>query len=187
MEEPHIAWLRKAEASFKTREIELEDKYDRHFAIADSYFNAHHYERALEEFRRLNAQSGIDLTELFITNRPLLHSGKVNVVESDGEIPADASETARVENERYLFVAYFKGPIYRYDKLTKKHALIYAPKVKYDWCEKLVFNGKPLIIRLRDDAGMYAFNNERNEIHSVCNVLRENNPFRDDVVLTSVK
>ena len=187
LEEPHIAWLRKAEVAFKARGVQVEDKYDRDFAIADSYFNSHQYEKALDEFRRLKVQSGIELAEWFINNRTLRNAGGVKLIEYDGEIPCDATELTRVENERYVFAAYFKGPIYRYDKLTKKHALIYAPRDKYDWCDKLAFNGKTLIIRLRDDAGMYAFNNERNELHSVCNVLRENNPFRDDVVLTSVK
>ena len=187
LEEPEIVWLRKAEAAFDAKGINLRDEYGRGFVIADSYVNARQYEKAFTEFKRLGSQYGIELTEWFIKNKELSHAGAVSLVEYDGREPCSASETARVEDERYTFVAYFKGPVYRYDKRTRKHALIYMPKDKYDWCDQLAFNGTTLIIRLRDDAGMYAFNNERNEIHSVCNVLRENNPFRDDVVLTSVK
>ena len=187
LEEPEIAWLRKAEVAFDAKGINLRDEYGRGLVIADSYVNARQYEKAFTEFKRLGSQYGIELTEWFIKNKGLSNAGAVSLVEYNGREPCSASETARVEAERYTFVAYFKGPVYRYDKRTRKHALIYMPKDKYDWCDQLAFNGKTLIIRLRDDAGMYAFNNERNELHSVCNVLRENNPFRDDVVLTSVK
>ena len=173
LEEPHIAWLRKAEAAFKVRGMQLEDKYDRDFAIADSYFNAHQYRKALGEFKRLNAQSGIELAEWFVNNRTLRNAGGVKLIEYDGEIPCKASELARVENGRYVFAAYFKGPVYRYDKLTNKHALIYAPKDKYDWCDKLELEGSNVIIHLRDEAGTYAFDNAKNEIRSICNVLRE--------------
>ena len=174
LEEPHIAWLRKADADFKERGIQPEDKYDRGFAIADSYFNYGKYKKALQEFEAINNQAGVELAEWFINNRHLSHAGRVNVVEYDGDLSqASASETARAENERYVFIAYFKGPVYRYDKLTKNHALIYAPKDKYDWCDKLEVEGNKVIIHLRDEAGTYAFDNEKNEIHSICNVLRE--------------
>ena len=174
LEEPHIAWLRKAEAAFGKRGIQLEDEYDRGFAIADSHFNYGKYQKALQEFRAIHNQAGVELAEWFINNRHLSYAGRVNVVEYDGDLSqASASETARAENERYVFIAYFKGPVYRYDKLTKNHALIYSPKDKYDWCNKLEVEGSKVIIHLRDDAGTYAFNNERNEIHGICNVLRE--------------
>jgi len=173
LEEPHIAWLRKTEAAFGERGIQLEDKYDRGFAIADSYFNYGKYQKALREFRAISNQAGVELAEWFIKNIALGYGGNVKIVEYDGEIPWRSSETARAEDARYLFVAYLKGPVYRYDKLTKKHALIYAPKDKYDWCNKLEVEGNKVIIHLRDDAGTYAFNNERNEIRSICNVLRE--------------
>lgn len=173
LEEPHIAWLRKAEAAFKKKGIQLEDKYGRHGCIADSYFNYGKYRKALREFTSLNSQSGIELSEWFINNKGLRHSGEVKIVEYDGEIPSGASELARAENERYAFAAYFKGPVYRYDKLIKKHALIYAPKDKYDWCDKLEIEGSKVIIHLRDDAGTYAYDNESGKIRSICNVLRE--------------
>lgn len=185
--EAEITWLRKSEAAFATKGTRLKDEYGRGFVIADSYVNARQYEEAFHEFRKLGSQYGIELTEWFIKNQGLSNAGTVSIAEYDGKEPCLASETARVEDERFTFVAYFKGPVYRYDKQARKHALIYMPKDKYDWCDKLDFNGRTLIIRLRDDAGMYAFNNERHEIQSVCNVLRENKPFRDDVVLTSVK
>jgi tetratricopeptide (TPR) repeat protein len=174
LEDEQIAWLRKAEAAFQARGIPLKDEWQRDYVIADSYLNAGEYEKALEEYRKLGNQYGSELSEWFVNNGDLLYAGQVKVFEHDGEIPCSASETARAENERYVFVAYFKGPVYRYDKLTRKHALIYAPRDKYDWCDELELEDSKVIIQLRrGEAGTYAFDNARNEIRGICNVLRE--------------
>ena len=45
LEEPEIAWLRKAEAAFDAKGINLRDEYGRGFVIADSYVNARQYEK----------------------------------------------------------------------------------------------------------------------------------------------
>ena len=164
LEGPQIDWLRRAEAAFQARGIKLKDKWQRGYVIADSYLNHQRYEHAYEEFKVIHNQAGMELAEWFINNKGLQDAGKVNIVEYDGEITCEASETARVENDRYLFVAYFKGPVYRYDKLIRKHMLIYAPRDKYDWCDYLSFNGRQLVIRLRDDAGQFEFDNKTREI-----------------------
>ena len=61
-------------------------------------------------------------------------------------------------------MAYFKGSVYRYDRLKRTHAIIYAPEDKYDWCDSLQFNGRQLVISLRDEAGMFEFDNKTHEI-----------------------
>jgi len=161
--EPEIAWLRAAEKSFNARGVTLKDEENRNFVIANSYLNDEQYEKAFYEFKRAGLQEGAELAEWFINNKGV-YDGPLKVVEYAGSIPCGSSETARAENERYLFVAYFKGAIYRYDKLTQKHAIIYAPENKYDWCDKLRFNGETLVIQLRDEAGTHVFNNQTNEI-----------------------
>lgn len=163
LEEPLIEWLRNAENSFKARGIELKDKYERHFVFADSYLNYGMHEKALEEFRSLKCQWGIELAECLINNSGI-KNGRVNIKEYHGKIHFPASITAITKDRNYLFIAYFKGPVYRYDRTKRKHAIIYMPKDKYDWCDALAFNGNELIIKLRGNAGVFIFDNESFEI-----------------------
>ena len=147
--EQEIAWLRKAERSFKSKGIKLKDEEYRNFVIANSYFNYNKYARALEEFKNINYQHGIELTEWVISNAGIT-KGKVNIKEYLGKIPCEATELAKIENDRYLFISYFKGPVYRYDKVNNLHAIVYAPDFKYDWCDHLDFKNGKLFIKLRD-------------------------------------
>lgn len=163
LDEPLIEWLRNAESVFKTKGIKLKDKYDRHFVFADSYLNHEQYEKALKEFRKNKDPSGIELAEWFINNKGI-KNGVVKIIEYPGKIQYGASEIAKTENRQFLFMAYFKGPIYRYDKRKKVHAIIYAPNDKYDWCDALAFNGENLVIQLRDNAGTFIFDNTKQEI-----------------------
>lgn len=163
LDEPLIEWLRRAENVFKSRGIKIKDEYNRHFAFADSYFNHEMYEKALEEFRNIKDQAGIELAEWFINNKGI-KNGVIKIKDYTGRIPWKSSEITKAENKQYLFVAYFKGPVYKYDKKKKMHALIYAPLSQYDWCDALAFDGESLVIKLRDNAGMFIFDNNRQEI-----------------------
>ena len=158
-----IEWILKGEKVFETKGVSLKDKEFRHTVIAWSYFNDEKYNKAYEEFKGINDQGGLELTEWFINNEGI-KSGILNIKKHEGEISYGASETARIEDDRYLFVAYFKGPVYRYDKDKKQHALIYAPEFDYDWPDELQLNDGNLTIKLRDDAGTFIFNNVTNEI-----------------------
>lgn len=163
LEGPQIAWLRKAEAVFQARGIRLRDKWQRGYVIADSYLNNQRYDHAYEEFRAIHDQAGMELAEWFLYNKGI-KNGVVSIREYSGRIPWEDSETARVVEEFQSFVAYFKGPVYRYDRRTKTHAIIYAPEDKYNWCDSLRFNGRQLVISLRDDAGVFEFDNKTHEI-----------------------
>ena len=165
--EPEIQWIRKAEKSLKSKGIKLEDERDRNFVIANSYFNHDKYGKALEEFKNMNYQHGTELTEWLINNEGI-ENGAVNIKEYPGPIPCEAGETARIEDNLYAFVAYFKGPIYRYNKARNLHAIIYAPDWKYDWCNALNFENGKLTIKLRDIAeagGTFVFDNATQEIY----------------------
>ena len=147
--EQEIAWLRKAEKIFKSKGIKLKDEEYRNFVIADSYFNNDNKDKALEEFKNMDNQQGIELSEWVISNEGIT-KGKVKIKEYLGKIPCEATELAKTENDRNLFVSYFKGPVYRYDKVNNLHALVYAPDFKYDWCDHLNFKDGKLFIKLRD-------------------------------------
>jgi len=159
-----IEWLLKMESFFKTKGIKLKDEQGRHFVIANSYFNNEMYDKALEEFKNIKDHSGIELTEWMIKNRGI-KNGIVKISEYDGKIPYKASEVTRIENEQYLFITYFKGPVYRYDKKKNKHAIVYAPEFEYDWCDKLSLDSMNLIIELRDGVGVFIFDNLSNKIY----------------------
>lgn len=163
LDEPDIDWLKKAEYAFKAKGVKLKDKYPRHFVIAYSYFNMQKYDKALKEFRNIKDQEGVELVEWFISNGGI-KNGLVKIKEYPGKIPWDSSEITKVEDKNYLFISYFKGPVYRYDKKSKKHAIIYAPEDEYDWCDALASDGRNLVIKLRDDAGIFVFDNEKLEI-----------------------
>ena len=170
LDEPLIQWLKKAEDAFKTKGVRLKDKYKRDFAIADSYFNHGIYDKALEEFKNVNNQEGVELAEWFVNNDGI-KNGPVKINEYPGKIPCSASKTAKAEDGNYKFAAYFKGPIYRYDKKSKKHAIIYAPEDKYDWCNALAFDGSNVVIKLRDDAGTFIFDNKSPSIFQLKSVF----------------
>ncbi|MDP1854236.1 MAG: hypothetical protein Q8L26_08570, partial [Candidatus Omnitrophota bacterium] len=168
--EPEIEWLIKAESAFKARGISIKDEYNRHFVIADSYFNHEQYEKALEEFKKNKDLVGIELAEWFISSKGI-KNGIVKIKDYPGRIPWKSSEITKAEDKNYLFVAYFKGPIYRYDKRKKTHAIIYAPDDKYDWCDALAFDGENLVIKLRNAAGTFIFNNNRQDISQLVGVF----------------
>ncbi|MFH1505077.1 MAG: hypothetical protein ABIH08_06815 [Candidatus Omnitrophota bacterium] len=166
--EEEIQWIRKAESSLKSKGIKLKkDEEYRNFAIADSYFNDCKYNKALEEFKNMNCQHEIELTEWFINNKGI-KNGVVNIKEYPGPIPYEASETARVEDNLYAFIAYFKGPICRYNKVKNLHTIIHVPNWQYNWCDALNFENGKLTIKLRDitEAGdTFVFDNATQEIY----------------------
>ncbi|MFH1875335.1 MAG: hypothetical protein ABH865_00400 [Candidatus Omnitrophota bacterium] len=163
--EKEINWLTKMEESFKKRGITLKDTWHRHYVIADSYFNDERYSKALEEFKKLGDRPGIELSEWMVSNKGIT-DGVIKIMEYKGKIPHDSLESgsARAEDKRYLFISCFKGPVYRYNKVTDMHAIVYAPEFKYDWSDNLSFDGELLTITLRDDAGIFIFNNVSKEI-----------------------
>lgn len=168
LDEGAIQWIRNAESSLKSKGIKLKkDEEYRTFAIADSYFNDGKYNKALEEFKNMNYQPGIELAEWFISNKGI-ENGVIKVKEYSGSIPYEASETARIEDNLYAFIAYFKGPIYRYNKAKNLHAIIYAPGWKYDWCDALNFENGKLTIKLRAIAEVgdtFIFDNASQKIY----------------------
>ncbi len=159
-------WIRKCVASFNARNIKIKDPLGRDNLVAWSYFNNGDYKTALKEFKKINNQWGIEIAEWFIYNdRGKL--GDIKVKEHPGQIPCIATEITRTETDRYIFISYFKGPIYRYDKNKKSHALIYHPSA-YDWCDGLEFRNEKLFIKLRDlgaaKDNIFVFDNKNNKI-----------------------
>lgn len=163
LDEASIQWLKRAEEVFEARGVQLKGAFDRHFAIADSYFNDGQYEKALKEYQSFNFLPGIESAEWFIHNKGTTH-GEITVKEYPGDIACRASETARAEDARYLFRAFFKDGVYRYDKAKHTHALIYSFENRYNWCERLAFDGKALTIGLIDDREEFIFNNKTQRI-----------------------
>jgi len=167
--EEEIAWIRKTVAAFKARNIKLEDEWERDFVIAWSYFGYEKYQKALEEFKNMDNQQGIELTEWFINNKGIKNA-KVKITEYLGKIPYEATELVTTENDRYLFASYFKGPVYRYDKVNNLHAIVYAPDFKYDWCDNLDLKDGKLFIKLRDigePGAKFIFDNKTHRIISL--------------------
>ena len=155
-----INWILKGEDAFNKRGIKLKDREYRHSVIAWSYFSGanEQYDKALEEFKSIKDQYGIELSEWVINNKRI-KNGIVKIKEYEGIIPCDASENAKIENDRYRFVAYFKGPVYRYDKLKNLHALIFKPASQYDWYDELKLENEKLIIGSSDNADTFILNN----------------------------
>lgn len=162
-----INWILKVEDIFNKRGIKLKDGENRHSVIAWSYFSGanEQYDKALEEFTSIKDQDGIEMTEWVINNKGKgMQNGIVKIKEYNGKIPREDSGTAQAENDRYLFIAYFRGPIYRYDKKKNSHAFIYYPDDQYNWSEDLKLENEKLVINLRDGAGTFAFNNATNKL-----------------------
>lgn len=170
-----ISWIRKGVAALVSKGVKLPNESnsdaDRGEAIAESYFNMDDYKNSTEEYRRNGDSGGAEWAE-WLANNGELKSGMVKIVEYPGKIPWGpvASETARAEDKRYLFAAYFKGPVYRYDKAKDKHAVIFAPESKYDWADLLKWDGKRLMIKCRDVGVVgdsFEFDNATNNLKQV--------------------
>jgi hypothetical protein len=126
------------------------------------------YKESIEEYRRIGNNFGAEEAEWFLNNGEI-KNGTVKIVEYPGEIPWGpvASETAKTEDKQYLFVAYFKGPVYRYDKPKDKHSIIFDAASKYDWVDSLKWDGKRLMMKCRDlsePGENYEFNNAKNTL-----------------------
>jgi hypothetical protein len=159
--EDAIEWLLKGEKAFKDKGITLKDERLRHEIIAWSYFGSDDYSKAYDAFKAIGHQDGLELSEWFINNDGI-KSGVLTIKEYPGEIPTPASETVRAENDRYSFIGYFKGGVYRYDKQKDTHALIYHPQISYDWPVELYIDNDDLTIVLRGKAGTFNYNNITN-------------------------
>ncbi|MFH2145389.1 MAG: hypothetical protein ABII75_05085 [Candidatus Omnitrophota bacterium] len=163
--EDEINWIRKTTAAFEARNIKLENARERDFVIAWSYFSDENYQKALEEFKNIDYQQGMELAEWFINNKGI-KDGVVNIKEYPGPFEDDMAEV-KAEDNRYVFAAYFKGPVYRYDKMNNLHAIIYAPECQYDWCNQLEFKEGKLFIKLRDigtPGARFVFDNDTHKI-----------------------
>ncbi len=166
-----INWILKAEDIFNKKGIKLKDKEHRHSVIAWSYFHSEQYGKALKELNDIKDQSGVELVE-WVVNNSGIKNGIVKIKEYKGKIPDESSEGAKIENDRYLFISYFKGPVYRYDKLKNLHALIYAPGSQYDWCDDLKLQNGKLVIRLGDiDGTSFVFDNTTHKLSQLNNKI----------------
>jgi len=167
---PEIEWLKKAVTILESKGIKLKDQYDGDVELgrvfADSYFHLKDYKKAIEEYRKIGDSGGAEEVEWYLNNEGI-ENGVVKVVEYPGEIQYGSTGDQKAEDAKYLFESYFKGPIYRYDKANNKHAVIYAPPTQYDWCDSLKWDGKRLLIDLRDDAGQFEYDNVTNSLRKV--------------------
>lgn len=162
LEKEEIEWLKKAVAALEAKGIKLKDEHDRGIAFGDSYFHLKEYPQAILEYKKAGHFGGAEEVE-WVLNNGEAKNGPLKIVEYPGKIIFDASEAARIEDGKYLFVSYFKGPVYRYDKANDSHAVIYAPD-RYDWVDFLDWDGEKLIIIERDGAGAFEFDNKTNTL-----------------------
>ena len=169
---PEIEWLKKAVTILESKGIKLKDQYDGDVELgrvyADSYFHLNEYKEAIDEYRKIGDSGGVEEVEWYLNNEGI-KNGAVKIMDYPGKISYGASEAARAEDGQYLFVSYFKGPIYRYNKTNDKHAVIYAPPTEYDWCDSLKWDGKRLLISLRDNAGQLEFDNNTCSLREASN------------------
>ena len=158
-----IEWLKKAVAALEAKGIKLRDEHDRGIAFGDSYFHLKEYPQAISEYKKAGHLGGAEEVEWFLNNEGVKNK-PLKIAEYPGKIPCEASETAKTEDGQYLFVAYFKGSVYRYDKARDKHAVIYAPG-RYDWVDLLKWDGKRLVMKCRDvgePGDSFEFDNDTN-------------------------
>ncbi|MCP4649643.1 MAG: hypothetical protein GY853_06130 [PVC group bacterium] len=164
-----IEWVQRVVDSFKARDIKIEDPHQRGFIIAWSYFSNGEYQNAMKAFKKIKDQRGFEHSE-WRSNNKGVKNGKVEIVEYPGNIPDESTKLAKIENDRYLFVSYFRGPIYRYDKVENLHAIVYMPDSSYDWCDNLNFKDGKLFIKLRDcgePGAKFVFDNTTHKIISL--------------------
>ncbi|MCP4649609.1 MAG: hypothetical protein GY853_05960 [PVC group bacterium] len=149
LDQDQSEWVERVVDSFKARGIKIEDPHQRSFVIAWSYFNNGEYQKAMQGFKKIKEQGGFELSEWRMKNKGV-KNGKIKITEYLGKIPCESTELDEIENDRYLIASYFRGPVYRYDKVKDRHAIVYMPDNSYDWCEDLKFKDGKLFIKLRD-------------------------------------
>lgn len=163
LSDSQIEWLKKAEAALLAGGIVLKDPYDRKIVFAGSYFNTQNYEKAFEAYRNIGETMAAEESE-WLMNNGEIKSGEVKVEEYAGKIPPGPTEITRAEDAKYLFVSYFKGAVYRYDKAHDRHAVIFSPSDEYAWVEVLQWDGRRLTMALRGRAGVFEFENAVNQL-----------------------
>lgn len=144
--EEAIVWMKKALAAFEARGIPLrEHAVPRGVIFADSYFHLKDYEKARAEYRESGNEADAEKMEWYLANEEV-RDGPLRLQTHPGDVRFSGIETARAEDARYLFTAYFKGPVYRYDKVRQEHAVIWYPPDVSDWSDSLEWNGENLLI-----------------------------------------
>jgi len=160
--EDEVLWMKKALAAFEARGIPLrEHAVPRGVIFADSYFHLKDYEKARAEYRESGNDAEAEKMEWYLANEEV-RDGPLQLQTHPGDIRFSGIETARAEDERYLFTAYFKGPVYRYDKVRQEHAVIWYPADASDWSDSLEWNGENLLIGMGKNRRLMFSNRTRN-------------------------
>lgn len=175
--EEEIEWILKAEASLWSRGMEVPGAAKRLRMIGDSYMymggmseadffgkfdpirRREHYRKALEFFTRTQDFCRAEEALWLLEHADLTPPYHVRGQEFPGAIPCTSSETARLETPRYTFIAFFKGPLYRYDKQRNAHAIIFKDPVDYNYTRTLAW--KDPYLEFKTEKGkQYRFNVE---------------------------
>lgn len=102
-----------------------------------------------------------------------LKTGPVTIRYYDG-FPAHLSSViAEVEDQNFIWTAYFKGPVVGYLKKEKKHFIPYCPSYIYHWPLCLYFTGRFLFIGTRGD-GIIRYDRERQQLEQILLKYQEN-------------
>ena len=157
-----IAWLERLDDSLTARHIDgtgvQQMRREMHSAFADSYFHEDRLEKALTEYSRARDQYGIEDIVWRLRNRrgP---SARVQITEYAGPVPEGGAIAATAENKRFKFIAYFKGPVFRYDKASRRHAVLLAPVDHYGWSDSLRLTGRTLRMTFANGSSAINFDN----------------------------
>ncbi len=131
--EREISWLLQAEADLKLRGIQVLGETKRLRMIASSYLNHREYGRAFDFFSRVGDACGIEMSVWLLGHIHLTPPYTVLAQEYPGPIPPCNSEETRLETPHYRFVAYLKGPVYRYDKTLNTHSILWVSDDRQIW------------------------------------------------------
>jgi hypothetical protein len=84
-------------------------------------------------------------------------NGRITIFEYEGAPAWGGSLTAELIVDHVAWCAYFKGPLYRYDRSANRHYVVYAPADRYQWAEALVWDGESLWFGVHFEAILVRF------------------------------
>jgi hypothetical protein len=93
-------------------------------------------------------------------------SGQIKTHDYQGHPRYGASVAATFDTGTVLWLSFFKGPLFGYDRLTDKHFIAYSPAWFYNWAKCLAFDGERLWFGVHCRAGLMSFRPADNVLES---------------------
>ena len=170
LEADQIDWILEAEADLGSRGIKVPGEGGRLRLIGESYLNQGAYDLATEFFLRASDRCRFEAAFWLWQNHALRLPDQVQMAQVGGEPPPECGTVShRLQTAREQFVAFRAGSVFRYEKRSNAHTVIFVTPDRSTWPARLAWEDRKLKITLRNGQ-RYRFDERTSTLESLPNL-----------------